>query len=275
MSNSEALLMWAAVWLYGAGFLSFLFGLTFRKDWTVRIGWYLAIAGFVSHSISIVIRWIIVGHPPVMRTYENSVLASWFTIILFIILKAWHKKMVAIGVAILPIVLLMLGKGLMSNPYHEPMSPPYQSNWMWLHVFFAWSAYGAFCIAAGLGVVYLSKERAENKGRAAGFHERLPDLRVLNDLMLRSIIFGFISLTVEIGAGALWAYGLWGRYWGWDPIETWSLITWLIYGVDIHLGVTLGWKGKRMAWLVILSLLSVFITFGGIGYFSGVHTMLL
>lgn len=275
MTNLEAIFMWIAVWHYGVSFLLFLFGVVFKREAVFKWGWYLAIAGFISQNISMAIRWVVVGHPPVMRTYENSMLSSWFVLLLFFVLRSWHKKVIAAGVAIMPVVLLMIGKGVMSRPYLEPMSPPFKSNWLWLHVFFAWSAYGAFCIAAGLGVIYLLKERAEASGRILDFYMKLPDMRVLNDLILRTIIFGFISLTVEVGAGALWAYNLWGRYWGWDPIETWSLITWLVYGVVIHLGVTLGWKGRRMAILAILSLISVFVTFGGIGYFTSVHTTLL
>lgn len=275
MSSSEAIFLWIAVWFYGISFLSFLLGTVFKKERAIDWGWNLAIAGFSSHNISLLVRWVIVGHPPVMRTYENSMLASWFVLAIFFLIRSWYRKTGVIGVAVMPVVLMMIGKGAMSNPYHEPMAPPYQSNWMWLHVFFAWSAYGAFCISAGLGIIYLLKERVESRGKASIFFERLPDIRILNDLILRIIVFGFISLTVEIGAGALWAYGLWGRYWGWDPIETWSLITWLIYGIVIHLGVTLGWKGRRMALLAILSLVSVFVTFGGIGYFRGIHTTLL
>lgn len=276
MTKQEAVFLWIAVWIYGLSFISFLYGLSFKKKRVLEWGFYLAIAGFIPHNGSMAIRWVAVGHPPVMRAYENSMLASWFVLALFFLIRRWHRSITAIGAAIMPVVILMIGKGVMGRPlYLEPMSPPFKSNWMWLHVFFAWSAYGAFCIAAALGVIYLLKEKAETQGRVVDFYEKLPGLKVLNELILRTIIFGFISLTVEIGAGALWAYNLWGRYWGWDPIETWSLITWLVYGVDIHLGVTLGWRGRRMALLVIISLISIFITFGGIGYIGGVHTTLL
>ena len=256
-------------------FLTFLFGVVFKKEKALTWGWYLALAGFVSQNISIIVRWSDVGHPPVMRSYENSMLGTWFIMLIFILLRSWHNRIIALGVAIMPVVLLMIGKGVMSRPYLEPMSPPFKSNWLILHVFFAWAAYGAFCIAAGLGVLYLLKEWSERKGKTVEFYEKLPALNVLSELTLKVIIFGFIALTVEGGAGALWAYNLWGRYWGWDPIETWSLITWLVYGIVIHLGVTLGWKGSRMAWLAVLSLISVFVTFGGIGYFTSVHTTLL
>lgn len=275
MTTTEAIFFWIAIWLYGASFIAFLFGVVFKKDRGVRLGWYLAVSGFVPQTISMAVRWAITGHPPVMRVYENSMLSSWFIVALFMALRKWHRKAEIIGIAIMPIVLLMMGNGVMSRPYLEPMSPPFQSNWLWLHVFFAWVAYGSFCVAAGFGVTYLLRERTDAKNRAIDFYDRLPGLDALNDLMLRVIMFGFIALTVEVGAGAIWAYGLWGRYWGWDPIETWSLITWLVYGTYIHLGVTLGWRGRRMAWLAIFALIFVFITFGGIGYMSGVHTVIL
>lgn len=275
MTNIEAIFFWIAIWTYGISFVAFLQGIVFKKELPLRAGWFLLLAGFVSQSTSLAIRWMVTGHPPVMRVYENSMLSGWFLVALFLILRRWNRMLEVTAVAILPVVLLMLGNGVMSRPVLEPLSPPYQSNWLWFHVFFAWIAYGAFCVAAGLGVIYLLKERFEKKGSLPEIYLKLPELQVLNELMLKTAIFGFIALTVEIGAGCLWAYGLWGRYWGWDPIETWSLITWLIYGTDIHFGVTLGWKGRRMAWLVIASLISLFITFGGIGYMSGVHTVIL
>lgn len=275
MTTYEAVFFWITIWMYGLGFVSLLSGVVFKKGAPLNAGWSLALSGFASQSISIAIRWLVTGHPPVMRVYENSMLSGWFLTALFIVLRRWNQRVEVIGVVVLPIVLMTLGNGIMSRPIHEPLSPPFQSNWLWFHVFFAWVAYGAFCTAAGLGVAYLLKDRAQKRGSVAEIYLMLPELRVLNEVMLKTVIFGFIALTVEIGAGSLWAYGLWGRYWGWDPIETWSLITWLIYGTVIHLGVTLGWKGKRLAWLVIASLISVFITYGGIGYMSGIHTVIL
>lgn len=276
MTEVEAIFFWIAVWVYGTSFLLFLQGFVFQREASVRWGWRTAGAGFLFQTVSMGIRWAATGHPPVMSTYENSVLGSWFIMVIFGFLRHWHRKIEVVGVAVLPVIVLLLGRGVMVNPILEPLAPPFKSNWLWLHVFFAWVAYGSFCIGAGLGVLYLLKgKRSETGSKGQSVYDRLPDINVINDLTLKVIIFGFIALTVEIGAGAIWAYGLWGRYWGWDPIETWSLITWLTYGTYIHLGVTLGWKGRRMAWLAILALLSEFITFGGIGYLGGVHTPIL
>lgn len=271
MTNTEAIFIWIALWIYGASSLLFLYGVVFRKEGVERWGWRAALAGFISQTVSMGIRWAATGHPPVMRAYEMALLGSWLTLIIFGMLRYWHRRIEVIGVAVMPVILMMIGKGIMGRPYLEPMAPPFKSNWLWLHVLFAWVAYGAFCIAAGLAILYLLKERAELRGKGTMFYERFPGLPTINDLTLRLVIFGFVALSVQIGAGALWAYNLWGRYWGWDPIETWSLITWLVYGTYIHLGVTLGWKGRKMAWLALISLIFLFITYGGIGYIKSVH----
>lgn len=275
MSKIEAIFLWAGIWCYGFSFVFFLFGVVFKKEKWIKWGWYLTIAGFAFQTSNLGARWIITGHPPVMRVYENSMLGSWFIVSLFIMVRFWQKKLDVIGVAVMPIVLMMIGNGVMGRPIHEPLSPPYKSNWLWLHIFFAWISYGAFCISAGMGVLYLLKERAEKAGNLSSFYGRLPVIGIINDITLKTVIFGFITLTVQIGAGALWAYDLWGRYWNWDPIENWSLITWLVYGIYIHLAATLGWKGRRMAWLAIIFLAFVFITFGGIGFIGGVHTPIM
>lgn len=275
MNLYEAIFIWTALYFYISSFFSFLWGFVFKKDKAVNWGWRLAVFGFIPQNISMAIRWVATGHAPVMKEYENSVLGAWFMIVLYMVLRRWHKKMEAIGVGIMPVVLLMIGNGIMTKPILEPLAPPFKSNWLVFHVFFAWIAYGAFCIAAALSVLYLLKERASSRGRAIPFYDRLPDINALNDLILKTIIFGFITLTVEIGAGAIWAYGLWGSYWGWDPIETWSLLTWLVYAIYIHLVVTLGWRGRRMAWLAIFAILFEFITFGGFGYLGGIHTPIL
>jgi len=275
MIKAEAIFFWLAVWTYGIAFLSYLCGFVFKRDGGLDIGWRLTAAAFLLQTASMGIRWKITGHPPVMEEFENSMLGSWFIVALFIIVRAWHRKMEVVALAVIPAVLWMAGNGVMADISHKPLSPPYKSNWLWFHVFFAWVAYGAFCIGAGMGLMYILKDNSIRKGSISEVFQRIPDTAMINDTMLRIIIFGFIALTVAIGAGAIWAYGLWGSYWGWDPIETWSLITWLTYGSYIHVGVTLGWKGRRMAWLAIASLLFVFITFGGFGYFGGVHTTVL
>ncbi len=275
MTKLEAVWIWISLYFYLSSSLAFLWGFIFKKEKAMSWGWWLALIGFLPQNVSMIIRWVETGHAPVMRSYENSTLGAWFILILYFVLRWRNRALETIGIAVMPIILLMIGNGLMSKPYLEPLSPPFKSNWLIFHVLFAWIAYGAFCLVAAIGALYLLKRRAAENKKDVPFYGKVPDLDELEHLMIKTAVFGFITLSVEIGAGAIWAYGLWGRYWGWDPIETWSLITWMTYAIFIHLAVTLGWKGRRMAWLAIVSLLVVFITFGGVGFLGGVHTTIL
>lgn len=263
----EGIFLWASIVFYSLGFMILLSGIIFSKERQVSLGWVAAVAGFVSHNLTIVVRWTISGHPPFYGIYEHFLAEAWFFMAIFVVVAARKKTLRRLGVGILPFCVLFLGYGIMSGDMvTEPLPPPYRSAWLWVHSI-SWFGYGAFFISGVSSVLYLLRD----KGRL----EMLPDAVDIDQINFRMIIFGFITLAIGMGAGALWAYGLWGRYWGWDPIETWTLITWLLYGLIIHLRVSYGWKGKRMAWLSIASIISVMITLGGIGFAGGVHTPLL
>lgn len=270
MIELEGIALWLGVVGYVSSIFAYLAGLIFKKEKITRWGFWLTIIGFIFHTLAIAIRWIATGHPPVMWRYENALISSWFIIFLFFTIRKWLPRIDSLGVAIVPLALLILGDGIMAPSAHEPLAPPYQSNWLWVHVAFVWLAYGSFTIATGIAILYLLET-----GLTAKLIGRLPEPDILDDLIFRFIFFGFISLTIEVGAGALWAKGLWGRYWGWDPIETWSLITWLTYGINLHLRTTLGWRGSKAAWLAIISFATVFITFFGVKYVVSIHTMSL
>ena len=106
-------------------------------------------------------------------------------------------------------------------------------------------------------MVYLSKSRGK---------KRAPDevLERLEELMFRSTVFGFITDAIMIAAGSIWAKNLWGSYWSWDPVETWSLLSWLVYGLALHLRITLGWRGRRLAWLLVFAIIGVLVSFWGV-----------
>jgi cytochrome c-type biogenesis protein CcsB len=267
VSTLEAALLWAAIGLYSLSFLLYLGGLVFRRGRWSGWGFALAVAGFALHTGAILARWAATGHLPVMATYENSLAGTWFVMLIYFGLRRVFPPSRPFGVAVVPLVLLVLGNGVQAGAELQPLEPPYRSNWLYVHVLFAWFAFGSFVLAFAAGLMYLLKERGRK-----GVLSRLPELKILDELSFRLILFGFFSHSVMIGSGAIWAHGLWGRYWGWDPVETWSLISWLTYGLNLHLRVTLGWRGRRAAWLAIGSLFGVVFTFFGIGYISGLHT---
>jgi ABC-type transport system involved in cytochrome c biogenesis permease subunit len=173
---------------------------------------------------------------------------------------------------IVPVMLLMLGVGLNTKTEMIPLSPPYKSNWLFIHIGFSWFAWGCFVVATVCAVIYLLKKSEKPQG---WFLSKFPDRGILDELMVRLVLFGFVCQGLMIAAGAIWAHQLWGRYWGWDPIETWSLICWLVYGVVLHLRLMLNWRGAKTAILVILALVTAIVYFWGIGFGPASHTSLM
>lgn len=206
MRSLEGIFLWTAIAVYAFTFLLFLNGLIFKKERQLTLAWWGCIVGFALHSLVIIVRWIASGHPPVLWSFEHALAGSWFVMGIFLIIGRYFASLKAAGIVVSPFVVLMLGYGIMGKELEiQPLPPPYQSNWLWVHVFFAWIAYGAFIISALISIVYLIKDKSRYKVYAS--------LEALDDLIFKTIIFGFIILTVEVGAGAIWAYGLWGRYW--------------------------------------------------------------
>jgi len=266
---AENVLLWTAVGLYFVATLLALVGAIFRRPGAERWGLRLGAVGGVAHLGSGIVRWVEAGHAPVQGVYENS-LAGAFVIMAVYFVAVWRIDAVRRALpAVLVAVLLLIGNGLTASSQTLPLEPPYKSGWLVVHVSFAWVAFGSYLVAAFLGGMYLVRARRQldEAGRKR--------LGLLDDATGRLILFGFVADTVMIASGALWAHGLWGRYWGWDPIETWSLISWLIYGANLHLRFTLGWNGRKAAWLAVLSVVGILVTFFGVQFVSDVHTELL
>ncbi len=269
MSPLETVFIWISIGLYGLTSALYIYSFVFRNEKVLgRISWFIGIS-FLFHNAAILARYHAVGNLPVAGDYEAAIAGSWFVVLLTLYVTVKHRGLRAVGVATLPFTLLLLGYGVMTNPELTPMAASSKSFWLYIHVVFAWIAFGAFAIAFGLGIVFLKKE----KNPEEEFYKKFPDLPRLDELMFKYVVFGFITDAVMIASGALWAKDLWGNYWSWDPVETWSLVTWVIYGLAIHLRVTMGWKGKKMAWIVIFALSGMVITYFGINWFveSSLH----
>jgi cytochrome c-type biogenesis protein CcsB len=148
-----------------------------------------------------------------------------------------------------------------------------KSHWLTFHVVTAIFSYGAFAVSFGLGLMYLLKTYFGENSNITGLVSRFPDANFLDELAYKLITFGFSFLTLVIVTGAIWANYAWGTYWSWDPKETWSLITWIIYAGYLHARLMYDWKGKRAAWLAVLGFTSVLFTFFGVNYLlPGLHS---
>jgi len=221
-----------------------------------RAGAVLVIAGFALHTALLAWRWFATGHVPTIGNFENALFGGWF-IVAMASWAAWNDRFPVVAAACLPLALLVLGGAALSDASPQPFVASLNSFWLYIHIFFAWLAHGGYAVACGAGVVYLLKTA---RGREPGRES----LSRLDELMFRATAFGFVMDGMMIAAGAIWAKDLWGSYWSWDPVETWSLLSWLIYGLALHLRTTLGWRGRPLAWVLVGAVVTVIVSFWGV-----------
>jgi cytochrome c-type biogenesis protein CcsB len=241
-----------------------IYSFVFKNPRVVSKVTLLVALGFLAQSAAIFARFNATGHLPWSGHYEYALMGGWFIIAGTLFVGWQNKQMQGLAVGTVPLVLIMLGYGYMQNPGLTPMAASLKTVWLYIHVYFAWLSFGAYSLAMAAGVLFLMKRKSEALAVPNPAFERFPTLGRLDELIFRYVVFGFITDTIMISAGAIWAKDLWGSYWSWDPVETWSLISWLTYGICIHLRVTFGWRDKKLAWLVIAALSTVIITFFGV-----------
>ncbi|RJQ47625.1 MAG: hypothetical protein C4538_04975 [Nitrospiraceae bacterium] len=272
MSKIEGLLFWVAMFAYFFSFLFYLTGAIFRKEKSDRRGWNIFLAAFIFQTLTILWRWYLSGRPPVMVSYEHYQLGSWCIGVSMVTGGLIYRNMRNLSVFAAPAILFMLGLGIGTESEMIPLRPPYKSNWLFIHIGFAWFAWGCFVIATIMALVFIIKTYKKEHGP---FLMKFPVAEVLDELMLKFVLFGFICQGLMIAAGAIWAHQLWGRYWGWDPVETWSLVCWLVYGLVLHFRLMMGWKGIKIAVLIVLSLITCIVYFWGIGFLPQTHTSMM
>ncbi len=235
-----------------------------------KIGKYavnVTIAGFAVHTAATILRIIESGRLPFSNQFEFATSFTWGIVLIFLIIQFYHK-LTSLGSFVMPLAFLMMGYASMLSKEIKPLMPALQSNWLTMHVGAAVISYGSFAVACGLAIMYLLNEKKMDKTDS-----KLPDVEAYDYLSYRIIAFGFLMLTVVIVSGAIWAKYAWSRYWAWDPKETWSLITWLIYSVYLHLRFNRGWKGRPAAWFAVIGFVCVIFTFVGVNILlPGLHS---
>jgi len=166
----------------------------------------------------------------------------------------WKFKVRWLGLPVVIAVLLTLGTAItiLYRP-SAPLVPALKSTWLAIHVSAAIVSGGVFLLANCVAATYLYLDNMERKGPRTPWATRLPSLDVLDQLSYRLVAFVFPLWTFAVIAGAIWAESAWGRYWGWDPKETWAFITWVAYAAYLHARVTIGWRGRRAAWLCLFA----------------------
>jgi cytochrome c-type biogenesis protein CcsB len=239
--------------------------------------------GAAAHTTAVITRGLAVHRAPWGNMYEFvtalTCVAAIFFLFAMIRYRAWTLGVFVMGAVV---VTLGLAETLI---YTAPgdLVPALQSYWLDIHVTAMTLATGIFFVPAVLGFVYLWVDRYTRRvaaGRAApgnGIVRRLPSIEQLDRLTYRTIVFGFPVWTFGVIAGAIWADQAWGRYWGWDPVETWAFITWVLYAAFLHARATAGWRGRRAHYVqllgfasLIFNILVVQVFIAGMHSYSGV-----
>jgi cytochrome c-type biogenesis protein CcsB len=254
----------------------------FRSIWEagpwVRVAASLSWLGILAHLVAVTTRGLAVHRAPWGDMYEfitalTCVAALFFGYIL-IRYRAW-----ALGVFVMGAIVIALGlaETLIYTPA-GPLVPALQSYWLSIHVTAMTLSTGIFFVAAVLGIMYLVTERyrkrvAAGKAESNPLLDRIPSPAQLDKLTYRAVVFGFPIWTFGVMAGAIWADEAWGRYWGWDPVETWAFITWVIYAAYLHARATGGWRGVRAHYIQLIGFASLLTNIFVVQVFlTGLHS---
>jgi cytochrome c-type biogenesis protein CcsB len=249
--------------------------LLFFKDtswirWTIRGLGIAVLIVFHFQMLGMSMRWKIGGYAPFSNTYETMVLMAWAMALAGIIFARKSPITLSLGTLFAGIILFVSGLNWM-DPQISPLVPVLKSPWLLFHVAILMKAYGFFGISCLLGLVNLLIMVLNRKGKHAVYTITIKELSIINEIAL---IIGLLLMTLGTFMGAVWANESWGRYWGWDPKETWALITMIVYAIVIHLRLLRKWYSL---WLLnlcsVLAFTSVLMTYFGVNYFlSGMHS---
>jgi cytochrome c-type biogenesis protein CcsB len=235
----------------------------------VRYATYLAWLSLAFLTASLVFRTVATGHGPFSNQYEFAVAFGWGIMAAYVYFE-YRYRLRMLSLVILPITaaLLLYAIGTPGSDTVE-LVPALQNNLLLsVHVGAATLAYGAFAVACAAGVLYLIQSYLPQVNGRRGW----PRPAVLDEISYRAVVLAFPLHTIMIILGAVWADVAWGSYWSWDPKETASLVTWLIYGAYLHARVVRGWRGRKAAWLLMLGFGAVVFTFFGNLFFGGLHS---
>ena len=256
-------LIYVALFAYTFSFLGYAFATAFsvkpggidrsttkRSNRLATIFFIIATAAL---TLGVIARGLSATRVPWGNMYEFSITgALTFAIAYLIIGRKYDLRWLGLPITILILIILGTAITLLYRP-SAPLVPALQSTWLVVHVAAAIFSGGLFLLSNTVASAYLWIDRMERRGGRSEFAKRLPSLEVLDQLSYRLVAFVFPLWTFAIIAGAIWAEAAWGRYWGWDPKETWSFITWILYAAYLHARVTAGWKGRKAAWLSLIA----------------------
>ena len=280
---SQSAIMWMSA-LYVMATACYLAALLSNRLFVGKVASALTWSATAMGLTGLLVRWresylmsADIGHIPVSNLYEVFILFALITALLYLHYEQKYQTR-SLGAFVLLVISAAVGFLLWYTfDRHadgiQPLVPALNSYWMKIHVPANFVGYGAFSLAAMIGVVFILKNRAQQLNPQGAINSRLPELALLDDVMYKAIALGFAFFTLATILGALWAAEAWGGYWSWDPKETWALIVWLNYAAWLHMRLTKGWNGNPMAWWALVGFFVTLFAFLGVNMFlSGLHS---
>ena len=231
---------------------------------------YIIYTLFFLNTLGLISRWYISGHAPWSDAYESMIYVAWSAVIFGIIFGRKSNFTLASATFVSSIILSIAHMNWL-DPSIANLQPVLDSYWLMIHVAVIVGSYGPFTIGMILGVVALFLTILSNKKNRKKMSKKLEELTIVNEL---SLTIGLIMLTIGNFLGGMWANESWGRYWGWDPKETWALISIIIYAAVLHLRIVPTLKGKWLFNLMsIIAFASIMMTYFGVNfYLTGLHS---
>ncbi len=300
----DAKILSATTFVYFSAFAFYLMRMVSGRESWGRLGSLTALAGLAAQTAALALRWIAsyqmgIGHAPLSNLYESLIFFSWSITAVYLFFE-WRTQDKSLGAFVIPAAFLFMAYASLSphiDSRIQPLIPALQSNWLVSHVVTCFLGYAAFTVAFAAGLMMLLKGSLDRAGKnsrpdgaaARGKNDRnlgappensiparfvvlIPAPAVLDDLIYQSVVLGFVFLAIGIMTGSIWAHYAWGSYWSWDPKETWSLVTWLVYAIMLHSRYIRGWRERPMAVMAVIGFICVLVTYLGVNLLPGLHT---
>lgn len=272
MDQASVILIWLAYLLYAATFAVFLTGFFAQRPWMNRLGLTVAAVALVAHTLGIVLRGVSAGHFPFVGIYESMVLVAWAIVLVWHVLESL-TKIKAVGLYVMPVVLVLLTIALVEYDPPVGLAPALRSDIVIVHVIVMLVAIGCLYVGGGAAIIYLVEETLLHRHKPGGVLGRLPSLASLDRLVYHATLLGLPFLTMGMAAGVIRAEAFGVSGWPTDPMVLLSAAAWVFYVALIAGRVRGKWSGRAVSWLAVAGLvLLLVIRFAAVPYLSGFHT---
>jgi len=272
MEHASVILLWIAYLLYAGAFAVFVVQFLTKSPTLTRVGLWVAAFGLVSQTLAIIFRGLSAGHMPFAGAYESLVLVSWAVVLVWHVLESF-TKMRAVGLFVLPVVLVLLTAALIKYDAPGGLTPALQSDIVVLHVVVMLTAIGCLYVAGGAAVLYLIEVSLLRRHHADGVLGRLPSLGTLEKLVYHATLVGLPFLTAGMLAGIIRAETFNVPDWWLDPMVLLAIVAWVLYAALLWGRVRADWVGSRIAWLAVSGMVVLLvIRFAAVPFWTGFHT---